>query len=70
MQEEFQNLLGVRLGLEVQSMVRLGIQMKLQFIDFVILIWFEVFIDLKDLDGNFSSLSFLFVCFSCLIVRR
>ena len=60
--------IGVRLGLEIQSMVRQGIQMKLQFGGFVILIWFEVFIDLKDLIGNFSSLSFficLFQLFNC-----
>ena len=53
--------IGVRLGLQVQSMVQFGIQMKLQLGGFAILIWFEVFIDLKDLGGNFSSLR-IFIC--------
>ena len=52
---------GVRLGLKVQSMMQFGIQMKLQLGGFAILIWFEVFIDLKDLGGNFSSLR-IFIC--------
>ena len=39
---------GIRLDLRSQSKVRFGVQVELQLKSFVILIWFEVFIDSKD----------------------